>query len=145
MGSSAPKTESVVKGGKPVVVREYLSPEYLTKLTQMASSYGERALNERSTYQEMVNRQRASYGQSPLFEPMQTTAGQIIEPFKVSEPYDASGLVQAAQESGMFKMPKQDTGGNNEKEKTQRNAYNDALKMTQPRIKNNPKFNSGQY
>ncbi len=127
MGASAPKTESIVKGGKPVVVREWLSPEYLTKLTELSSYYGNRALGERSTYQDMVNRQRTSQGEETLFSPMATTGGQVIEPGKVYEPYNAAGLVQAAQESNMFQPPR----GGRKKKKEPREAYGDAIKNVQ--------------
>jgi len=125
MGASAPKSETVVKGGKPTVVREWLSPEYLTKLTGLASYYGNRALQERSTYQNMVNAERAGRGKVALYPTMTNTLGETIAPGTVSTPFDTSSLVTAAQQSGMFKPP------SSNKKKEPREAYSDAIKNVQ--------------
>lgn len=128
MGSSAPKSETIVKGGKPTIVREYLSPEYLKKLSSLASYYGNRALQERSTYQNMVNTQRISQGQVPLFPTMTTTKGDVVAPGIVSTPFNTKGLVTAAQEGGMFQPPKRSGGKKNKEEnETARSGYLDAV------------------
>jgi len=143
MGSSAPKTESVVKGGKPVIVREYLSPQYLKELGGMAEYWQGRAQQAAATRQSNVNRYLNEYGVAPVYDPYKTTTGEVIQPYQAATPYDTTELVEAAQESKMFEPPKR--GGKKKGQKTQRDVYGDALKITQSGIKNNPKFNSGQY
>jgi len=141
MGSSAPKTESVVKGGKPVVVREYLSPQYLKELGGMAEYWQGRAQQAAATRQSNVNRYLGEYGVAPVYDPYKTTAGELIQPYQAPVPYDSTALVEAAEESKMFEPPK---SSGKKKNKTQRDIYSDALKVTKPVIVNNPKFNSGQ-
>lgn len=128
MGASAPKSETVVKGGKPTIVREWLSPEYLKQLSGLASYYGNRALQERSTYQNMVNAERAGRGKVALYPTMTNTLGETIAPGTVSTPFDTSGLVSAAQQSGMFKPP---SGGTKPKPKEEpRETYLNAVQTT---------------
>jgi hypothetical protein len=124
MGASAPKSETVVKGGKPTVVREWLSPEYLKQLSGLASYYGNRALQERSTYQNMVNAERAGRGKVALYPTMTNTLGETIAPGTVSTPFDTSSLVTAAQQSGMFKPPR---SGTKPKPTDSRAAYANAI------------------
>lgn len=127
MGSSAPKSETVVKGGKPVIVREYLSPEYLNKLTGLADFYQKRARLAASTRQENVNRYLGEYGMAPVYDPYTTGSGDVIEPYRAPEIKDLSGLVKSAEESGMFKPPVMDKP---KKKKDSREAYSDALGLT---------------
>jgi hypothetical protein len=141
MGSRAPTTTTTIKNPDPVIVREWASPEYLTKLGDIAGYYGQRALQERSTYQDMVNRTMESYGRTPTYSPMVTTAGRTIQPGQVEEPYDLSGLVQAAKTSGMFKTSEEKEENKNE---DSREVYNEAIKRSEPRYISN-KFNSPTY
>lgn len=145
MGSRAPKSETTIKSPDPIIVREWSSPEYLTKLGDIAGYYGQRALQERSTYQDMVNRTMASYGRTPTYSPMVTNAGRTIQPGQVEEPYDLSGLVQAAKTSGMFKSSQEEKENKNKnKDKNKRELYNEAVKRSSPRYISN-KFNSPTY
>lgn len=121
MGASQPKSETVVKGGKPVVVREWLSPDYLEKLTGLAEHYGQRAQQAAATRQSNVNRYLSHYGVAPVYDPYKTASGETIQPYQAPNIYDASGLVEAAQTSGMFKPP---SGG---EKKKPREAYSDAI------------------
>lgn len=127
MGSSAPKSETVVKGGKPTIVREWLSPDYLKELSKLASYYGNRALQERSTYQDMVNTQRTSQGEVALFPTMTTSEGTTVTPGIVSSPYDTSSLVKAAEESKMFQPPKATESKKKSENSSSRNLYNKAI------------------
>lgn len=103
MGSSAPKSETVVKGGKPVIVREYMAPGYLKELGNMADYWQQRAQQETSTYQTLVNRTLGNYGQAPAYDPMQLPSGEVVKPFQVSNFFNTDNLVNAAKEGGMFK------------------------------------------
>ncbi|NBX48341.1 hypothetical protein EBT25_00005, partial [bacterium] len=125
MGASAPKSETVVKGGKPTVVREWLSPDYLEKLTGLAEHYGQRAQQAAATRQSNVNRYLSNYGVSPVYDPYKTASGETIQPYQAPNIYDASGLVEAAKTSGMFKPPISN------KKKEPREAYSDAIKNVQ--------------
>ena len=123
MGSSAPKSETVVKGGKPQIIREYVSPEYLKELSNLARFYGERAQQTSATRQSNVNRYLSSYGESPVYDPYTTSEGRVIKPYQAPDIYDASKLVEAAEEGGMFGLPSKKGMRNPRKE------YNDAIKM----------------
>lgn len=125
MGASAPKSETVVKGGKPVIVREWLSPKYLNKLTKLATHYGERAQQAAATRQSNVNRYLSHYGVDPVYDPYKTASGQTIQPYEAPNIYDTPGLVQAAKRGGMFKPP------SSNKKKEPREAYSDAIKNVQ--------------
>jgi hypothetical protein len=123
MGASAPKSETVVKGGKPVVVREYLSPEYLKELSNLSSFYQQRAQQAASTRQATLNRYLSSYGEGPAYDPYKTSTGEIIKPYQAPDIYDTTKLVEAAKAGGMFRAPSE------EKKKPSREAYSDALKL----------------
>lgn len=125
MGSSAPKSETVVKGGKPVVVREYLSPQYLKELGGMADYWQGRAQQAAATRQSTVNRYLSEYGVSPAYDPYKTAEGTVIQPYQAATPYDTTALVQAAEESKMFEPPKR--GGGKKKNKKPRETYLDAV------------------
>jgi hypothetical protein len=125
MGASAPKSETVVKGGKPVIVREYLSPEYLKELSSLAAFYGQRAQQAASTRQATLNRYLSSYGEGPAYDPYTTSTGEVIKPYQAPAIYDTTKLVEAAEAGGMFRPPAEG------KKKESREAYSDALKVNQ--------------
>lgn len=122
MGSSAPKSETVVKGGKPVIVREYASPQYLKALGGMSEHWQRRAQQAAATGQSDFNHYLSHYGVAPAYKPYTTSTGSVIEPYRAPDIYNTSDLVKAAQESGMFKLPKGKV-----KNKEPREAYADAL------------------
>lgn len=125
MGASAPKSETVVKGGKPTVVREWLSPDYLKQLSGLAAQYGERAQQAAATRQSNVNRYLSHYGVAPVYDPYKTSTGEIVQPYQAPDIYDTSQLVTAAQQSGMFKPPR---GGTKPKSKEEpRETYLNAV------------------
>lgn len=134
MGSSAPKSETKIEGGKPVIVREWLSPKYLENLSGIAQQYGERARQERATYQEMVNRNMASYGEKPLFDPMTTSEGKVIQPYQAPDIIDPSVVIDPA----MWKSPKVTGGSSSGKNKAALEMYAAAINKNQ-----NPKNTSG--
>lgn len=103
MGSSAPKSETVVKGGKPVIVREYMAPSYLKELGNVAEYWNNRAQMAASTRQANVNSYLSHYGVNPVYPEYQTAQGNVIEPYQAPGAYDVSDLVNAAKEGGMFK------------------------------------------
>ncbi len=125
MGSSAPKSETVVKGGKPVIVREYLSPEYLKELSNLSSFYQQRAQQAAATRQATLNRYLSSYGEGPAYDPYTTSTGEVIKPYQAPDIYDTTKLVEAAEAGGMFRPPAEG------KKKEPREAYSDALKVNQ--------------
>ena len=122
MGSSAPKSETTIKGGKPLIVREWLSPEYLNKLSGIGAEYGRRAQLEQSTYRDMVNRNMARYGEKPLFEPLTTSTGEVIKPGQASPVIDTSSIIDPA----MWKTPKV-KGSTQTNSNTPRDIYNNAI------------------
>ena len=122
MGSSAPKSETTIKGGKPFIVREWVSPEYLNKLSGIATQYGKRAQWEQATYREMVNRNMARYGEKPLFGPMTSPTGEVIKPDQASPVIDPSTVIDPA----MWKTPKV-RGSIATNSNTPRDAYNNAI------------------
>lgn len=124
MGSSAPKSETVVKGGKPVILREYDSPQYLQALGGMSEHWQRRAQGAAATRQSNLNHYLSHYGVAPVYKPYTTSTGSVIEPYQAPDVYNTSDLVKAAQESGMFKLPK---GKGKVKNKEPREAYADAL------------------
>lgn len=127
MGASAPKSETVVKGGKPTIVFEWRSPDYLKQLSGLASQYGQRAQQAAATRQSNVNRYLSHYGVAPVYDPYKTSTGETVQPYQAPDIYDASQLVTAAQESGMFKPPR----GSKPKPKSEpRETYLDAVQAT---------------
>jgi hypothetical protein len=93
MGASAPKSETVVKGGKPFIVREWLSPEYLTNLAGIGTHYGERARQAAATRQSNVNRYLGLYGVDPVYDPYTTAAGEVIRPYQAPDLPDTASLI----------------------------------------------------
>lgn len=131
MGSSAPKSETVVKGGKPIVVREYLSPQYLKELGGLADYYQQRAQQAAATRQSNVNRYLGEYGVAPVYDPYKTPSGETIQPYQAPAVYDTTGLVEAAEQSNMFKPPKRPRNKKKEKpEQDSRLGYLGALQAT---------------
>lgn len=126
MGASAPKSETVVKGGKPVIVREWLSPDYLKQLSGLAAQYGERAQQAAATRQSNVNRYLSHYGVAPVYDPYKTSTGETVQPYQAPDIVDTTDLVTAAQQSGMFKPP---TGQGKPKPKP-RETYLNAVQTT---------------
>lgn len=127
MGSRrTPKSETTIKSPDPLIVREWMSPRYLRELGNLAEYYGTRSLQERSTYQNMVNNTMSSYDRAPLFNDVRLKSGEIIEPGQVSAPYELSNLVNAAEKSGMFDLPKENK--TKKKDKNNREVYNEAVK-----------------
>lgn len=127
MGASAPKSETVVKGGKPTIVFEWRSPDYLKQLSGLASQYGQRAQQAAATRQSNVNRYLSHYGVAPVYDPYKTSTGETVQPYQAPDIYDASQLVTAAQESGMFKPP---TGSKPKPKSEPRETYLDAVQAT---------------
>lgn len=127
MGSSAPKSETVVKGGKPTIVREYLSPDYLKELSGLASYYQQRAQQAAATRQSNVNRYLSEYGVAPVYDPYKAPSGEVIQPYQAPPVFDTSSLVQAAEESNMFEPPRGGGGGKKKKEQKPRESYLGAL------------------
>lgn len=122
MGSSAPKSETTIKGGKPFIVREWLSPDYLKSVSGIAAQYGQRAQQEDSTFREMVNRNMARYGQGPLFGPMTTSTGEVIKPDQAAPVINPSTVIDPA----MWKTPKV-RGAIETNSNSPRDAYNNAI------------------
>lgn len=103
MGASAPKSETVVKSPKPVIVREYMAPSYLKELGNMAEYWNDRAQQAASTRQANVNSYLSHYGVNPVYSEYKTAQGNVIEPYQASGSYNINALVNAAKEGGMFK------------------------------------------
>lgn len=139
MGSSAPKSETVVKGGKPVVVREYLSPQYLKELGSMADYWQGRAQQAAATRQSNVNRYLGHYGVAPVYDPYETAEGKVIEPYQAPTPFNTDQIVQAAQESGMFNLPKPVRRPRRNSKET----YNDAINVVNSNRGSMPRMTGG--
>ena len=140
MGSRAPKSETTIKSPDPLIVREWMSPRYLRELGNLAEYYGTRSLQERSTYQNMVNNTMSSYGREPLFSKVRMEDGTVIKPGQVSAPYELSNLVNAAEKSGMFDLPKENK---TEKKEDARTSYSQLLKNRNSKIASMPRMTGG--
>lgn len=139
MGSSAPKSETVVKGGKPVVVREYLTPQYLKELGGMADYWQGRAQQAAATRQSNVNKYLSHYGVAPVYDPYETAEGTVIKPYQAPTPFDTTSIVEAAQESGMFKLPKAQKKPNKDPKET----YSDVLNIVNSNRGSMPRMTGG--
>jgi hypothetical protein len=126
MGSSAPKSETSIKPGKPLLVQDWRPRSQDLGLAEAANYWQERALQARAGRQNTVNQYLAQYGQGPVYSPLTTTEGRTFTPNVVSEPFDASQLVPG---ESFYKLPERTK---EKKDKTPRETYGDAVAAVVP-------------
>jgi hypothetical protein len=132
-GGSQPTSETVIKGGKPFITREWLSRPLMEAQSKLAVEYGNRANLAEAQRRETMNQTLAMYGKTPYYQPYQTATGETINPNIAPTPVDPSGLIDPS----MWKVPR--TVGENKKEepKTEREKYAKALDSTTGRDSSN--------
>lgn len=121
MGSSAPKSETSIKPGKPLLVQDWRPRSQDLGLAEAADYWQERALQARAGRQNTVNQYLSHYNVAPSYSPLTTTEGRTFTPNVVSEPFDASQLVP---DELFYKLPKRVRPKDN---KPPREAYSDAV------------------
>lgn len=72
-GGSTSKQSQVteIKAKDPTIVQDYLSPDFLRRLTDLADVEKARALESRALSQQTTNRILGMYGKDPLYDPLQ--------------------------------------------------------------------------
>ena len=120
MGSSAPKSETSIKPGKPLLVQDWRPRSQDLGLAEAADYWQERALQARAGRQNTVNQYLSHYGVAPSYAPLTTTEGRTFTPNVVSEPFDTAQLVP---NKSFYSLPERV----NEKKKTPRETYGDAV------------------
>lgn len=129
MGSSAPKSETKINPGKPLLVQDWRPRTQDLGLTEAADYWQERALQARASRQNTVNQYLAHYGVPAPYAPLTTTEGRIFKPNVYSEPFDTAQLVP---DDSFYSLPERvgkdkGKGGN----KGARGAYKDAIAALQ--------------
>lgn len=122
-GGSQPTSETVIKGGKPFITREWLSRPLMGAQADLAVEYGKRANLAEAQRREGMNRVMALYGKAPLYEPYKTSTGETINPNIAPTPVDPSGLIDLS----MWQVPKNVSENKKEEPKTEREKYAKAL------------------
>lgn len=121
MGSSAPKSETKINPGKPLLVQDWRPRTQDLASAEAADYWQERALQARASRQNTVNQYLAHYGVPAPYAPLTTTEGRTFTPNVVSEPFETAQLVP---DKSFYSLPKRVRTKDN---KPPREAYSDAV------------------
>ena len=110
-GGSAPTTKQTqvtqIQGKDPTIIQDYLSPEFLNRLANVADVEKARALESRALSQQTTNRILGMYGKAPLYDPLmerkQDTGENVVITPNLDIGYSATHLIP--KDESFFKSP----------------------------------------